>query len=159
MKQITIALFIICFALSTVLPFGARAWADDPKARAIMEKVDARNDGDNQTADMEMILIDKKDNKRVRKLRTFSKDKGDDTLKLMFFRHPADVKDTAFLNYDYDKADKDDEQCDDDRSRCGGHKHNAQLSNARIDPVAPIKSKEIVNNWFHNEGNGDHDPG
>ena len=110
MKQITITLFIICFSLSTVLPFGARAWADDPKARAIMEKVDARDDGDNQTADMEMILIDKKDNKRVRKLRTFSKDKGEDTLKLMFFRHPADVKDTAFLNYDYDEPDKDDEQ-------------------------------------------------
>ena len=110
MKQITITLFIICFSLSTVLPFGTRAWADDPKARAIMEKVDARDDGDNQTADMEMILIDKKDNKRVRKLRTFSKDKGEDTLKLMFFRHPADVKDTAFLNYDYDEPDKDDEQ-------------------------------------------------
>ena len=33
-------------------------FADDPRARAIMEKVDARDDGDNQTSDMEMILID-----------------------------------------------------------------------------------------------------
>jgi hypothetical protein len=28
----------------------------------------------------------------------------------MFFEYPADVKDTAFLTYDYDDADKDDDQ-------------------------------------------------
>ena len=51
------------------------AFADDPRARAIMEKVDARDDGDNQTAEMEMILIDKRGNQRVRKIATFSKTK------------------------------------------------------------------------------------
>jgi hypothetical protein len=86
------------------------AFADDPRARAIMEKVDARDDGDNQTADMEMILIDKRGNQRVRKIATFSKDKGPDELRLMFFQHPADVKDTSFLTYDYDDPDKDDDQ-------------------------------------------------
>ena len=79
------------------------AGADDLKARAIMEKVDARDDGDNQISDMEMVLIDKKGKQRIRKLHTFSKDKGEDTLKLMFFEHPADVKDTAFLTVDYDR--------------------------------------------------------
>lgn len=86
------------------------AWADDPQARAIMEKVDARDDGDNQTANMEMILIDKQGNQRVRRIATFSKDKGPDTYRLMFFRHPADVKDTAFLTWDYDDPDLDDDQ-------------------------------------------------
>ena len=85
-------------------------WCDDPAARAIVEKVDARDDGDNQTSDMEMILIDKRGKKRVRRLGLFSKDKGQDTLKLMFFKHPADVKDTAFLTYDYDNPSKDDDQ-------------------------------------------------
>jgi len=84
--------------------------ADDRKAREIMEKVDARDDGDNQTADMEMILIDKRGNQRVRKIATFSKDKGADELRLTFFQHPADVKDTSFLTYDYDDPDKDDDQ-------------------------------------------------
>ena len=86
------------------------AFADDPRAREIMEKVDARDDGDNQTADMEMILIDKRGNQRVRKIATFSKDQGADELRLMFFEHPADVKDTSFLTYDYDEPDKDDDQ-------------------------------------------------
>jgi hypothetical protein len=75
-----------------------------------MEKVDARDDGDNQVSDMEMILIDKKGKERIRRIRTFSKDKGEDTLKLMFFQHPADVKDTGFLTYDYDDPDRDDDQ-------------------------------------------------
>ncbi|MBW1804640.1 MAG: outer membrane lipoprotein-sorting protein [Deltaproteobacteria bacterium] len=84
--------------------------ADDPEARKIMEKVDARDDGDNQVSDMVMILIDKNGNKRIRKIKSFGKDKGDDTLRLMFFLEPADVKDTAFLTYDYDDADRDDDQ-------------------------------------------------
>jgi len=86
------------------------SFADDPEARAIMEKVDARDDGDNQVSDMEMILIDKKGKERIRKIHTFSKDKGEDTLKLMFFLRPADVKDTSFLTFDYDDPDKDDDQ-------------------------------------------------
>ena len=83
---------------------------DDPQARAIMERVDARDDGDNQTADMQMVLIDKRGKERVRKIATFTKDFGKDTHRLMFFQHPADVKDTAFLTYDYDDPDKDDDQ-------------------------------------------------
>ncbi len=92
-----------------VMPQLAAA-ADDPQARAIMEKVDVRNDGDNQTADMQMILIDKRGQQRVRKIATFKKDQGDDTHRLMFFLYPADVKDTAFLTYDYDDSEKDDDQ-------------------------------------------------
>ena len=90
--------------------FSATVWADDPAARAIMEKVEARDDGDNQTSDMEMILIDKRGNRRIRKISSFSKDKAEDTYRLMFFRHPADVKNTAFLTWDYDDPDRDDDQ-------------------------------------------------
>jgi len=106
--RMTIQSFISGFVLLTIIvPF---AFADDPRARAIMEKVDARDDGDNQTSDMEMILIDKQGNQRVRKITTFSKDKGIDTYRLMFFRHPADLKNTAFLTWDYDDPDRDDDQ-------------------------------------------------
>jgi len=99
-------IFLVLTGLSTI----PSAYADDPRARAIMEKVDARDDGDDQTADMEMILIDKRGSQRVRKIATFSKDKGADELRLMFFQHPADVKDTAFLTYDYEDPAKDDDQ-------------------------------------------------
>jgi len=98
---------MLLFTTATVAPVAA---ADDPQARSIMERVDARDDGDNQTSDMQMILIDKRGNERVRKIATFRKDKGEDTYRLMFFLHPADVKDTAFLTYDYDDSKKDDDQ-------------------------------------------------
>jgi hypothetical protein len=103
--SLTLALLVSLSAMA--YPTAA---ADDPRARAIMEKVDARDDGDNQTADMQMVLIDKRGQQRVRKLATSKKDKGEDTLRLMFFLQPADVKDTAFLTYDYDDPEKDDDQ-------------------------------------------------
>ncbi len=104
-----LAIALIVLAVVAVTPFQVAA-ADDPQARAIMERVDARDDGDNQTADMQMVLIDKRGQKRVRRIATFKKDKDVDTLRLMFFLAPADVKDTAFLTYDYDDPDRDDDQ-------------------------------------------------
>ena len=84
--------------------------ADDPKAREIMTAVDEREDGDNQTSNMQMVLIDKRGKQRVRELRSFRKDKGIDEQSMMFFLSPADVEDTGFLTYDYDDADRDDDQ-------------------------------------------------
>lgn len=101
---------LAALAALAVAALPAPAWADDPKAREIMQKVYDRDDGDNSTADLEMILTDKNGNKRVRNLRTFSKDRGKDTLSLMFFLSPPDVKDTGFLTYDYDEPGRDDDQ-------------------------------------------------
>ena len=84
--------------------------ADDAKARGIMEKVDAREDGKTLEQDMTMVLIDKNNKKRNRNLHTYSKDFGADEHQIMFFKSPADVKNTSFLTYDYDKASKDDDQ-------------------------------------------------
>jgi hypothetical protein len=102
---VVISLFVAYTAL-----FAPSLFADHPEARAIMERVDARDDGDNETADVKMILIDKKNQERVRKIARFMKYKGEDKYRLMFFVHPADVKDTAFLTYDYDASEKDDDQ-------------------------------------------------
>jgi hypothetical protein len=76
----------------------------------IMQKVLDRDDGDNIISNMQMQLIDKKGHKRVRNMKTFTKDKGKDELKLIFFLTPSDVKNTAFLTYDYANNEKDDDQ-------------------------------------------------
>ena len=104
-KNVTVGLLIAVLCLPALA-----AGADDPKARAIMEKVDARDDGDRQTADMQMTLIDKNGNQRKRSIHSFSKDMGEDTYRLMFFIEPADVRDTGFLTYDYDDPNRDDDQ-------------------------------------------------
>ena len=109
-KMRNIFLVLMSLVLMAGLQSVGIAGTDDPAARKIMEQVEDRDTGDNMTAQMEMILIDKKNNRRIRKIRMFSKDKGEDTYKLMFFVHPADVKDTGFLNYDYDDPNQDDDQ-------------------------------------------------
>jgi hypothetical protein len=78
--------------------------------RQVMDLVDARDDGDNSTQDMTMILIDKSGNQRERTIRAMSRDVGEDTHTIMFFLSPADVKDTGFLTYDYDDESADDDQ-------------------------------------------------
>jgi hypothetical protein len=96
-------------ALLLVLSVAASA-ADELTARQIMERVDAREDGDTVTQDLQMVLIDKRGNQRVRKLRSFGRDVGEDEQSIMFFLTPADVEDTGFLSYDYDDPEADDDQ-------------------------------------------------
>jgi outer membrane lipoprotein-sorting protein len=84
--------------------------ADDAKARSIMEKVDARDDGNTLEQDMLMVLIDKNGEERTRDLKSYTKDFGSDEHRTMFFKNPSDVKNTAFLTYDYDDSAKDDDQ-------------------------------------------------
>lgn len=105
-----LALALVLVLVTTGLAPNSAGAADDPKAREIMLRVDQREDGDNQTSNLQMVLIDKRDKQRVRELRSFSKDKGEDTYSMMFFLSPADVQDTGFLTYDYDEADRDDDQ-------------------------------------------------
>jgi len=100
-----------CCSLSALCLSGpAPATAQgELSAEEIMHRVDARDDGDRSIRELEMILIDKNDNRRVRRIRSYSRDDGEDVHTILFFLEPADVKDTGFLTYDYD-AEKDDDQ-------------------------------------------------
>jgi hypothetical protein len=79
-------------------------------AREIMEKVDARDDGDHSVEDLEMVLIDPRGGERVRRLRAYGRDVGRDEQSIMFFESPADVERTGFLTYDYKDPARDDDQ-------------------------------------------------
>ena len=105
-NTISITIFSILISGTIMLPEKVFAL----NGREIMEKVNARDTGDRSITEMEMILIDKKGKKRVRKLKTFGLEKGKDSLSLMFFLSPADVRNTGFLTFDYDESGKDDDQ-------------------------------------------------
>lgn len=108
MNRMQSVLFFV-LAAGTVF-FAPSAVAGELTAREIIEKVDARDDGDNSTATLEMILIDKRGDKRVRRVTKLAKDEGRDTRSIMFFLAPADVRGTGFLTYDYYAGEKDDDQ-------------------------------------------------
>ena len=99
---------IIFLAMASL--WSTVALAGDPEARAIMEKVDAVDDGDRRVSDMKMVLIDKRGKERVRSIRSFAMDQGQDSRSIIFFLDPADVRGTGFLTHDYADPDKDDDQ-------------------------------------------------
>lgn len=101
---------ILLFLACLLCPIASPAAAQTLTGRQIMELVDARDDGDNIIMDTEMILIDKNDYQRQRKIKAFVKDRGRDTLRMQFFLEPAEVKDTGFLTYDYYSGEADDDQ-------------------------------------------------
>src|SRR5512147_1547366 len=81
-------------------PAWLAARAEPPTGREIMERVDARDDGDRAVEDMQMLLIDQNGSNRSRRLRLWRRDVGKDVQTILFFLAPADVKDTGFLTYD-----------------------------------------------------------
>ncbi len=101
---------VVQFAALSLLTIAAGATVAAPTAREIMDAVNDRDDGDNAVMQMEMRLIDKRGKERLRQLRKWSQDRGEDSYSLLFFLSPSDVRDTGFLTYDYDESGRDDDQ-------------------------------------------------
>jgi hypothetical protein len=103
----------LCVGIAIVAPLAlptATVAAESLTAREIMERVEGRDEGNPSIVDVEMTLIDKSGKKRLREIRAFGIDRGEDELQLLFFLSPADLKDTGFLTYDYDESGRDDDQ-------------------------------------------------
>ncbi len=77
---------------------------------AIMALVDERDDGDDSQSELEMTLINHRGSTRVREMRSYSKEYGNDSKQVIVFLAPADVAGTGYLSWEYE-----DEQRDDDR--------------------------------------------
>jgi hypothetical protein len=92
--------------VAMAIPFSALALT----AEEIAKKVESRDDGDNSISTMTMILTDKHNKERVRSMKSYSKNKGEDSQSVIFFLKPSDVKNTSFLTYDYADSEKDDDQ-------------------------------------------------
>lgn len=96
------------------LAIAATVWtlsanAAEMSAREVMEAVDQRADGETREANYTMVLIDRRERERSRELTILSKDYGEDTRTLSTFASPADIRGTAYLNYDWDDPDRDDD--------------------------------------------------
>jgi len=84
--------------------------AQNLSGQKIIENVYYRPTGDDGSSELSMYLIDSRNNERVRKIKQFSKDYGQEEKSIMFFLSPADVKNTSFMNWSYDDPNKDDDQ-------------------------------------------------
>ncbi len=76
----------------------------------VIKKVYYRPVGKDMKSTLTMKLIGSSGSVRVRKIRQFSRDFGRVEKKIMFFISPADVKNTSFMNWSYDRPSKSDDQ-------------------------------------------------
>ncbi|MCD4743286.1 MAG: outer membrane lipoprotein-sorting protein [Desulfobacteraceae bacterium] len=101
--NLLITLLLIAFASTSLLA------QSDLTASQVMEKMDTRDNGMTRTSDITMILINKNKQQRKRKIKNISKDYGKDTKGIIFFLSPADVKNTAYMSFDFDDNNKEDD--------------------------------------------------
>ncbi|WP_116371566.1 outer membrane lipoprotein-sorting protein [Marinomonas sp. MED121] len=84
-------------------------FAAELTAAQIMQKVDDRDTGETLVSESALILIDKKKRQRIRQLKLFSKEYDQVDKSVSFFMSPADVKDTAYMSFDWDDDAKEDD--------------------------------------------------
>ncbi len=105
MHTLSTALCLLCTTLATL----SASYAAEQTAEDVMRLFDERYDGDSSITDITMVLIDRRDRQRIRNLKLYSKDYGADTKTLSLFESPADIRGTAYLNFDWDESLRDDD--------------------------------------------------
>lgn len=101
-----LALLALVLCISVPAAVGQTA---NPSAAEVIERHDSLYDGDTAVIDYRLILIDRRSRQRERELRMYSKDYGEDTRSLSQFDSPADIRGTAYLNFDWNDPDSDDD--------------------------------------------------
>jgi hypothetical protein len=84
----------------------------DLSANEIVTKSEEKYDGNTQISESSMLLIDGAGNKRLRKMKSFRRDFGNnlkDQKTIYFFEYPEDIKDTSYLSFDWEPDGVDDD--------------------------------------------------
>ncbi len=81
-----------------------------PAGDWIVEQINNIDDGEFVSRKLTMHMIDRRGKERVRETTAYRKYFGDEKRTVLFYLAPANVKDTAFLTYDYQDPSADDEQ-------------------------------------------------
>ncbi len=84
--------------------------AELPDGDEIARRINARDEGVAVARNLTMHMTDRRGKTRTRETRGFRKYYGDDKRTVIFYLQPKNVKDTAFLTWDYADPDRDDDQ-------------------------------------------------
>jgi hypothetical protein len=103
------ALFLSLWVTLFGAVFSTSLNAQELSAYEVMMKSDNRYNGDSSVGQYTMVLIDRRERQRVRNLRIYSKDFGEDNKALSLFETPADIRGTAYLNFDWENQNRDDD--------------------------------------------------
>ncbi len=84
--------------------------AELPDGDEIAQKINARDEGIAVSRRLKMEMTDRHGKVRVRETRAFRKYYGDEKRTAIFYLKPKNIKDTAFLTFDYADKEQDDDQ-------------------------------------------------
>lgn len=100
MKTLLFFTAVLSFMIFLNPSLSAQDPIEDPeRARAIFEEVDERrNSIDTQLATLQMVITDSRGRTRNRTLRSWSQNSGEDSMSLIVFSDPANVRGTGFLS-------------------------------------------------------------
>ena len=89
---------------------GASAQAQGLSGREIMERVDAREDGEQVTRAFTLDLTNRNGVARTEQTISYRRDFGDERRSIIFYTDPTNVRGTGFLTFDYPNPSVDDDQ-------------------------------------------------
>ena len=100
----TLVIAAITFLATTALA------SDYPAGIDLIEKVNALDEGEYVTRNIHMKMIDRRKKERERETISLRKYFGEDKKTIIFYKSPSNVKDTAFLTFDYKDESVEDDQ-------------------------------------------------
>ena len=114
MKYYRNALVLPCLAFVVTAAYlltGAVSFAQNlPNGEELVKKLNERDDGVSLTRVMTIEMTDKRGKTRKQVTKTFRKYYGEEKRSAIFYVEPANIKDTAFLTYDYPVGAQEDDQ-------------------------------------------------
>lgn len=106
-----VSLVLVLVGLLGTVFISEKSHANEPVgALSVVSNINAVDDGEYVTRDLEMRLIDKRGKTRVRQTVGFRKYFNDEKRTILFYKKPTNVKGTAFLTFDYPSTEVDDDQ-------------------------------------------------
>ncbi len=98
--------------LITIAILTTSAIADDqlPDGDTIVQRINARDEGESVSRDLKMEMTDKRGKTRLRETHGYRKYYGDEKRTIIIYQSPKNVKGTGFLTFDYADAQQDDDQ-------------------------------------------------
>ena len=101
---------IILFAVVSSNSLPTVSASELPGGDEIARHINARDEGIAVARQLKMEMTDRHGKVRIRETRAFRKYFGDEKRTAIFYLKPKNIKDTAFLTYDYADKEKDDDQ-------------------------------------------------
>ena len=109
-RTVLASVFMMATVISGIVMTQKTQAQELPDTLIVIANINAVDDGDFVSRNLNMSMTDKRGKTRVRETIAYRKYYGDDKRTIIFYKKPTNIKGTAFLTFDYADAAIDDDQ-------------------------------------------------